>query len=332
MPQPVAIFYHPDCLLHDTGTKHPEQSARLLAIKAALEAAPFARHLHWHQPEPAPVKWIEAIHSAEYRQYIEEACLKGQRFADTGDTPICEDSYRAALVSAGGALGAVDAVLKEGYQTAFSLTRPPGHHASTEKAMGFCLFNNVAIAARYAESAYGVERVCIIDWDVHHGNGTQDIFYGSPSVLFCSLHQLPLWPNTGESHETGSGHGKGLTINCPLPTGAGIELYRESLEHDVLQHLESFRPQLFLISAGFDAHREDPIADIHLRSKDYLDLTQWILAQAKRFAHGRVVSVLEGGYNLEALANCATRHLEGLCQYHPPKIPGQDDRRQQFRD
>ena len=183
--------------------------------------------------------------------------------------------------------------------------------------MGFCLFNNAAIATQYAQSAYGLERVCILDWDVHHGNGTQDIFYGSPSVLFCSLHQLPLWPNTGEHHETGTQSGIGKTINCPLPNGAGIDLYMECLEHDIRPHLETFRPQLFIVSAGFDAHRKDPLADIHLTSDDYVELTEWVLKQAERFAHGRVVSLLEGGYDLEALAQSAALHIQTLCRYKP---------------
>lgn len=317
MPRPVAVFYHPDCLLHDTGPRHPETAARLKVAKQALESAPFAEHLHWTTPAPASVQWIESIHSSDYRHYIEEACLMGKHFVDMGDTVVCEDSYRAALLSAGAALGAVDMVMTQGYKVAFALTRPPGHHASTEKAMGFCLFNNIAIAAQYAEAAYGLERICIVDWDVHHGNGTQDIFYGSPSVLFCSIHQLPLWPNTGEHHETGSMAGKGLTINCPLPNGAGIDLYMEVLEHDLLPVIEQFQPQLFLISAGFDAHYLDPLADIRLHTEDYYELTKWILRLADRFAHGRVVSMLEGGYNLDVLGQSIATHVAALVEHAP---------------
>ena len=314
MPRPVAVFYHPDCLLHDTGPQHPECPDRLIAIKTALDVADFSSQLHWFEPEPAAAAWIESIHSPEYRAFIEESCLMGRHSADSGETVICQDSYRAALLAAGGAIAAVDAVLREGYASAFSLARPPGHHASTEKAMGFCLFNNVAIAAQYAETAYGVERICILDWDVHHGNGTQDIFYGSPTVLFCSLHQLPLWPNTGEHFEIGSGAGRHLTINCPLPGGAGIDLYKESLHHDLLPKIEEWQPQLFLISAGFDAHRMDPLADIRLESRDYRELTQWVVEKADLYAHGRVVSILEGGYNLEAIAEAATEHLRVLAE------------------
>ena len=312
MPRPVAVFTHPDCLLHDTGPHHPERPERLTACREALEGAAFAGLLHWDEPEPAPACWIEAIHSPEYRQYIEEACLKGKPFADFGDTVISPESYRAACLAAGSGLAAVDAVLKGGYGAAFCLVRPPGHHASSEQAMGFCLFNNAAIAAHYAQAAYGMERVGIIDWDVHHGNGTQDIFYGSPSVLFCSLHQLPLYPHSGECHETGSGAGRDLTLNCPVPRGSGIESFLEALEMDIEPRLEAFRPELLILSAGFDAHREDPLADLMLESSDYHALTLWLRRMASRFTHDRVVSLLEGGYHLPGLAESVVEHLRGL--------------------
>ena len=314
MPRPVAVYYHPDCLLHDTGPNHPEQPARLTRAKAALEEAAFADFIHWHRPHPIEARWLEGIHTPEYRQFVEESCLRGRHFLDTGDTVICPDSYRAALLSAGAGLAAVDAVLKEGYASAFCLTRPPGHHAGIETPMGFCLFNNIAIATHYAEVAYGVERICIIDWDVHHGNGTQDIFYGSPSVLFCSLHQLPLYPHTGEFHETGMGAGSGLTVNCPVPNGADIDLYLEVLENEVLPKLDTFQPELFLLSAGFDAHRLDPLAEVQLESEDYHTLTKWILQQAGTYSHGRLISFLEGGYNLDALSASVREHVRALVE------------------
>ena len=314
MARPVAVYYHPDCLLHDTGPQHPETVARLTVSKAALDASRFASLIHWQLPRPAEARWIERIHTAEYRQFIEESCLRGKHFVDMGETVVCPESYQAALLSAGAAVQAVDSVMQEGYQRAFCLTRPPGHHASEEQAMGFCLFNNVAIAANYALEAYGLERVCIVDWDVHHGNGTQDIFYASPTVLFCSLHQLPLYPHTGESHETGIGAGKGMTVNCPLPFGAGIDLYHETWVHDLAPEIRSFQPQLILISAGFDAHREDPLADIELDSHDYYHMTRWVLEVAEESAHGRVVSMLEGGYNLEALAESVKEHVRGMAE------------------
>lgn len=180
--------------------------------------------------------------------------------------------------------------------------------------MGFCLFNNIAIAAQYAERTYGLDRLCILDWDVHHGNGTQHLFYNSPTVLFCSLHQLPLYPHSGEFHETGTGAGHGLTVNCPFPNGATLDHYMDALENELLPALRSFRPQLFLLSAGFDAHRLDPLADIRLEGGDYLRLTRWLRKQAESFANGRIVSILEGGYHLDAIAESATAHLEGLVE------------------
>ncbi|HSH09989.1 MAG TPA: histone deacetylase [Oceanipulchritudo sp.] len=312
MARPVAVYFHQDCLLHDTGPDHPETAARLTVSRAALLASDFAGLLHWHKPDPVASYWIERVHTPEYRQFIEEACLQGRHFVDAGETTVCQDSYHAALLSAGAAVSAVDAVMQEGYSSAFSLTRPPGHHASEEKAMGFCLFNNVAIAANYAEEKYGLERICIIDWDVHHGNGTQDIFYGSPTILFCSLHQLPLYPHTGEFHEIGTGAGLGLTINCPLPGGAGIDLYHEAWEHDLAPKIREFQPQLFFISAGFDAHRLDPLSDIQLESSDYRSLTEWVMKLAAESAHGRLISLLEGGYHLDALAESIIEHVRVL--------------------
>jgi acetoin utilization deacetylase AcuC-like enzyme len=308
----VAIVYHPDYVLHDTGPHHPEQADRAARIAGALRAAPFADALTWMRPEPAEPRWIETVHSAEYRAFIEESCLSGRRTVDFGETLICEESYRVATLAAGGALRAVDAVLRDGYARAFSCARPPGHHARYEQAMGFCLFNNIAIATAYAEITYQTDRVCIIDWDVHHGNGTQETFYRSPRVLFCSLHQLPLYPHTGESYDCGSDDGHGLTVNVPLAPGSAIEAYEEALHSDLAPAIEAFRPRLFLISAGFDAHAEDAIADLRLRSADYATLTRMVRTWADRYAEGRIVSILEGGYHPQALVASALAHVEAM--------------------
>lgn len=317
MPSPVAVYTHDLCLAHDTGPSHPESPQRLSAIRDALQSAPFASLLHFHTASPAPTRWIESIHTREYRGFIEEACLKGLSTVDMGETRICEDSYNAALLAAGSDIGCVDAVLSNGYRCAFSLARPPGHHASEEQAQGFCIFNNIAIAAHYAERAYGMERVCIVDFDVHHGNGTQRLFYASPTVLFCSLHQLPLWPHSGDFHETGTSAGAGYTVNCPFPHGATLDQYKDAFDGEILPAIRNFRPQLLLLSAGFDAHQNDPLADIRLRSKDYLTLTRWFRALAETYCHGRVVSVLEGGYDLDAIAASATAHVKALTENLP---------------
>lgn len=321
MSKPVAVFYPPECHLHDTGSHHPENARRLEVIKAALEAAPCAQQLHWHQPEPAPVRWIDAVHAEGHRHFIEEACLRERHYLDQGDTTVCAESYRAALLASGAALGAVDAVFRDGYGAAFSCARPPGHHATPDRAMGFCLFNHIAVAARYAQSVYKLDRVCILDWDVHHGNGTQDIFYADPSVLFCSLHQFPLYPHSGDFNETGRGAGEGFTINCPMPNGSAIEHLLEAMNKEILPELERFQPQLMMISAGFDAHREDPLADLNLESKDFATLTHWVQQQANRFARGRIVSILEGGYNLEVLGESVAAHLGALVGGQQPAPP-----------
>lgn len=309
---PVAIYYHPDCLFHDTGPVHPECPERVQRIHSALKNPAFSEWLHWHTPQQAPAPWIEAVHSREYRAFIEETCLTGRHTVDFRETLVCPDSYHAALLAAGGAIGCVDAVFQGGYQRAFNLMRPPGHHACSEKAMGFCLFNNVAIAAHYAREVYGLERVCIIDWDVHHGNGTQDIFYESPAVLFCSLHQLPLYPHSGEQHETGLGAGQHTTVNVPLPPGAGAPLYQDAWESAIVPAVEAFQPDLILLSAGFDAHRLDPLAGMLLESGDYHSLTRWTVALAERHCQGRLISILEGGYHLEALTESVIAHVQAL--------------------
>jgi acetoin utilization deacetylase AcuC-like enzyme len=318
----VAIVYHPDYGLHDTGDSHPEQADRARWIADGLRTAPFSDNLQWMRPEEARVSWIERVHSPEYRQYVEEACLRGQRVADFGDTLICEDSYRVARLAAGGALRAVDAVMRDGYTRAFSCGRPPGHHARYEQAMGFCLFNNVAIAAAYAEEQYQLERVCIIDWDVHHGNGTQETFYCSPRVLFCSIHQLPLYPHTGETWDCGTDAGHGLTLNVPVEPGAGVESFRNALAHDIAPLVADFRPQLFFISAGFDAHALDGISEIRLASEDYHELTAIICRWADQHAGGRVVSVLEGGYHPQALVESARYHVAALLNLPKSVIAG----------
>jgi acetoin utilization deacetylase AcuC-like enzyme len=312
MPTPVAIFTHPDCLLHDTGAGHPERAERVSHSIHALQQSPFAEWIHWQQADPCPAQLIEAVHSAEYRQFVEESSLCGRHSLDGGETVICDASYRAACLAAGGAVGAVDCVFNEGYRRAFSLMRPPGHHASQEKAMGFCLFNNVAIACHHARSRYAVERICIIDWDVHHGNGTQDIFYHSPAVLFCSLHQLPLYPHSGEAFETGAAAGKGLTVNCPFPNGSTIDHYLDAMEREIGPAVDAFQPECCFISAGFDAHHLDPLADIRLESEDFHALTRWIVERANRSACGRVVSFLEGGYHIDALAASICSHVRAL--------------------
>ncbi|MDP0499301.1 MAG: histone deacetylase [Verrucomicrobiota bacterium JB022] len=311
-PSGVAVVYSPEFALHDTGPGCPEGNWRAEAVAAALQASPFAPALSWREPRPVEIPWLERVHEPSYRQYIEELCLSGQRELGDDETMLCERTYDIALLSAGSAVRAVDAVLQEGYRAAFSCARPPGHHALHAQGMGFCLFNNVAIAAEYACGHYGIERVAIIDWDVHHGNGTQEIFYDRSHVLFCSIQQRDWWPFTGEPEEDGRDAGKGLTVNVTAPPGAVGDDYVRYFEQVFGPAIATFEPQLIFLSAGFDAHRLDPLGEITLRAEDYARLTQLVGNWADKWAQGRLISVLEGGYDRQGLVTSATAHVEAL--------------------
>lgn len=311
----LAVVYHADFELHDTGNQHPEKCVRARRVADALRADAIAEDLQWFTPEPAAAEWLEKVHSPEYRQYIEEACLSGRPYADIGETAICEESYAVARLAAGAAMQTVDLVFGDDFKRAFACIRPPGHHARYEQAMGFCLFNNIAIAAAYAEAAYGLERIAIVDWDVHHGNGTQETFYNSPKVMFSSLHQLPLYPHSGERVEEGLEMGHGFTLNLPLPAGSDGGVYRSAFNLELLPALKKFRPQLIFISCGFDAHCDDPLADMKLKEEDYRWMTRQLADIADEFCEGRIVSVLEGGYDMEALASSALAHVRELLSH-----------------
>lgn len=311
MPQ-VAIIDHPDCEGHDPGPNHPECPQRLRVARSYLESMECHADLIWLLPEPATMQLLELVHPASHCRFVEASCLGERGVLDAGDTRVCEDSYRAALLAAGGAKTAVDAVCSGSFTKALAMVRPPGHHAGPSSAMGFCLFNNIAIAARYARHRYGLERVCIVDWDAHHGNGTQEIFWSDGGVLFFSLHQHPFYPGTGAASENGAGPASRLIINVPLPRGSRVEAYVEAFDRLLTPAVAEFQPELFLISAGFDAHHEDPLAQLGLREADFGILTDYVGRLASRYAKGRIVSVLEGGYNLTALAHSIGAHVEAL--------------------
>lgn len=312
-----AFIFHPAFEGHETGPGHPESASRVRRVNEAVRGGPLEARLAFYRPEAATAAHVEAVHSVSYHRFIEEACLSGGMMVDSGETLVGADSYEAALLSAGAAIKAVDLVLSGEAPSAFSCARPPGHHATREKAMGFCLFNNVAIAARHAQQAHGLERVLIVDWDVHHGNGTQDIFYEDPSVLFFSIHQSPLYPGSGRAGEEGRGAGKGFTINCPIPPGSGMDSYRTAWDELLLPAARRFRPDLLIVSAGFDAHKDDPLADIELVDDDFAELTRRAMDLADELCGGRLVSVMEGGYNVDALCRCVQGHLETLCEGCP---------------
>ncbi|MCA1970530.1 MAG: histone deacetylase family protein [Rhizobium sp.] len=294
-------------LEHETPAGHPERADRLRSLNIALEHPNFSP-LERVEAKIANEDAVVLAHPEEHlfavmRQIPEEEGEINQIEADTYTSP---KSLQAALTAIGGAMAAVDAVMTGEISNAFVAGRPPGHHAEKSKAMGFCLFNTVAIAARHAQKKYGAERVAIVDWDVHHGNGTQDIFWDDPSVLFCSTHQMPLYPGTGARDETGT---KNNVVNAPLSPNVGSDHFREAFKSRVLPALQDFSPDLILISAGFDAHHRDPLAQINLVGEDFDWATGRLMEVADRFAHNRVVSILEGGYDLEGLAESAGLHI-----------------------
>jgi acetoin utilization deacetylase AcuC-like enzyme len=306
----TAIVYDDGYLRHETGA-HPETSKRLERIKALVSEDPIWREVVLLKPRKATVAEVEYIHSLEYIRSIESACQQGMRFLDA-DTIISPDSYWVALLAVGGVLTAIDAVMDGLADNALALVRPPGHHAEPERAMGFCLFNNVAIGARYAQKKYNLERVAIIDWDVHHGNGTQKAFYSDPSVLYISLHQYPLFPGTGSRVEEGVGQGRGFTLNIPMSPGGGDIEYMTAFQEQVLPRLDAFNPQLLLISAGFDAHMDDPLASMNLTNQGFNKMAQLLIHVAHKTCQDRLVSVLEGGYSLSSLPYTVLDHIYAL--------------------
>jgi acetoin utilization deacetylase AcuC-like enzyme len=277
-----------------------------------LESSDVLRDLARLDVRSARNEELALVHTPEYISLVERETAQGKAQLSTGDTDVGPGSLQSARLAAGCVLGAVDAVFSATVLNAFCAVRPPGHHASAARGMGFCFFNNVAIAARYAQRRYGVERVLIADWDVHHGNGTQDIFYKDGSVLFFSTHQAPWYPGTGDSSERGVGEGEGKTINCPFPSGAGAAEIAGAFRDVLLPAARQFRPDLVLLSAGFDSRVGDPLGQFRLTDADFQELTCMMTDFASQYCEGRLVSVLEGGYSLEGLARASTAHVRGL--------------------
>ena len=305
----LRLYTHPACLQHDNGPGHPESPSRLAAVLRALDHDRYAALDRVEAPRASRDQLLR-VHTAVHVERMLAAVPAGEMQRLDEDTVLSPGSAEAALRAAGAAVAAVDAVLGGQCQRAFCAVRPPGHHATCGQAMGFCLFNNVAVAAAHALAAHGLKRVAIADFDVHHGNGTQDIFWREPRVLFASSHEMPLYPGTGSPDERGAGN----IFNRPLSAGDGPYLFRELWEGDLLPRLRAFRPQLLLVSAGFDAHQNDPIADLCLGSEDYAWITAKLVEVANQHADGRLVSTLEGGYDLTALAASAAAHVEALME------------------
>lgn len=348
----TGLIYHPIFLKHDTGLGHPERPSRIQAILRKLERTKLIDRLKLIEPEPASIDTVALVHSREYILNIKDMCSRlgseaknstsartilGNSDSDSvehgysssgvlseakdevekyifldPDTPICKDSFDAALYAVGAVTKAVDLIFSREIDNAFCLVRPPGHHARPEQAMGFCLFNNVAIGAQYVQKKYGITRIAIIDWDAHHGNGTEEIFYEDPGIFYISLHQYPHYPGTGEKEAIGNGKGKGSNLNIPMQTGSGDEEYVKAFYDSIIPRLKDYKPEFILISAGFDSHADDPLSSLSLTENGYRKMTELLKDIANQCTHNRIISVLEGGYNLVALADSVNAHIEAL--------------------
>lgn len=304
-PVSTLLLHHPTFLDHLTPIGHPERPDRLRAIDRILEDERFQPLLR----DIAPIGRAEDIalcHPRSYVDQIHNLIPEEGLVRIDADTTLSSGSWEPILRGIGGACRAVDEVLQGQAKNAFSASRPPGHHAERERAMGFCYFNNAAVAARYAQKQYGVERVAIVDFDVHHGNGTQDIFWSDPSVMYCSTHQMPLYPGTGAADETGEAN---TIVNAPLAAGADGAAFREAMDIAILPRLEAFKPDLVVLSAGFDAHHRDPMGGLKLTETDFARVTKCLMDLADKHCDGRLISILEGGYDLEGLARSVAAHV-----------------------
>jgi acetoin utilization deacetylase AcuC-like enzyme len=311
-PPVTQVFYDPATLRHEPSGDHPENPKRLEAVMESVRAPERQARLTVVAPRPATEDEILRVHAPQYVKLVRSEIEAGRRTLSTGDTEISSGSLGAALAAAGTVVSAVDAVLSGRARNAFCALRPPGHHASQARGMGFCVFNNIAIGARHAARAYGVERILIADWDVHHGNGTQEVFWSDGSVLFFDTHQHPWYPGTGSPNETGEGKGRGRIVNWPFPAGAGREEILGAFRTGLVPAAERFRPELVMISAGFDSRAGDPLGKFTLTDADFAELTSVVVEIARQHARGRVVSVLEGGYSRDGLARAVGAHVDRL--------------------
>ncbi|MEQ1862299.1 MAG: histone deacetylase [Chthoniobacteraceae bacterium] len=308
----TALVADPLCETHDPGHGHPEKPRRFRAVMNALDSAGLTAKLTRLEPRDATIDDLALVHARSYLALAEREIEAGASQLSTGDTQVNNRSWAAAQRAAGSAIAAIDAVCTGHAQRAFCVVRPPGHHAGAAYGMGFCVVNNIALAARHAQKRHGLGKVLIVDWDVHHGNGTQDIFYEDGSVFFCSTHQSPWYPGTGAKDETGRGDGLGTTMNFPLPAASGRAEVLGAIETKLVAAMEKFRPELVLVSAGFDSRINDPLGQFTLTDEDFADLTRVVRKVADDHAQGRVVSLLEGGYSLTGLASASAAHVTAL--------------------
>ena len=311
----TGFVYHERYLAHDTGPEHPERPERLPAVLRGVEAAGLGERLVRIEPRTASLDLIAEVHDRDYIERVRRFCRQGGGYLDGRDTVVSGESDEAALLAAGGVLAAVDAVMDGRVRNAFCAVRPPGHHAMRDRAMGFCVFNNVAVAARYIRKKHKLSRVLIVDWDVHHGNGTQAATEHDPAVLFFSVHRFGgFYPGTGPAGEIGLDAGAGTVVNVPLPAGRGDEAFVKAFEDKLIPVADEFRPDFVLVSAGFDAHERDPLGGMEMTAAGYARLTEIVMGIAAKHCGGRLVSVLEGGYHLDALRECAEAHIRELAR------------------
>ncbi len=310
----TGLMYGPGYLNHKTRTGHPERPERLDAIVRQLKESRLWDQLILIEPRDAEPQWLTTIHTPQYVERVKLACERGDAQIDSADVSICKDSYTVAVKATGGVLAAVDAVMDRKVANSFCAVRPPGHHALADRAMGFCIFNNVSVAARYIQRKHKLARVLIVDWDVHHGNGTQAAFYDDPTVFYFSIHRSPFYPGSGAATETGSGKGEGFTLNVPMPQGVGDADYIAAVKEKLIPAAKAFKPDFVLVSAGFDAHEADPLGGMKLTSRGYAELTRIVKSIAREHCDGRLVSVLEGGYDLHGLAASVEAHIRVLME------------------
>ncbi len=314
----TGFLYDDRFLDHDAGAGHPERRERLSSTMAHLQAQAWFGQLRMLAPRVAEEAWVESVHSHDLIVRARSACEQELPFLDVMDVGISRESFDTALLAVGGAQMLADIVIAGEVDNAFALCRPPGHHAERDQALGFCLFNNVAIAARYLQKEHGLDKILILDWDVHHGNGSQHSFEDDPSVLYVSTHQYPFYPGTGAYSETGIGRGEGATLNCPMPAGAGDEQYAQVFVEKILPKIDEFAPEFVIISAGFDGHVDDPLANICLSTEFYGWMSARLMEVADKHCEGRLISLLEGGYNINKLPLCVDEHLQVLAGRKEP--------------
>ncbi len=311
MERKVGFFYHPVFLAHVAGEMHAERPERLRAVLEALGTRDFWAQAELREPRAAREADLLLCHTGAHVSLVKQACASSLNVDP--DTGTCPESWLAALIAVGAGLQAADEVAAARFGRAFCLVRPPGHHAGS-RSMGFCLFNSIAITAKHLRERLSLNRVAIVDFDAHHGNGTQEIFYRDADVHYSSVHQYPFYPGTGIPQERGEGPGEGANLNCPLPAGTGRDGYEAAFKEKILPALERFEPEILLVSAGFDAHRDDPLTDMELTDRDFHAITTWLCEFANRFCRGRIISMLEGGYDLDALAASVTAHFQALAE------------------